>query len=951
MLVRSDANNKTRLIGHVQDPYHPDGLAIPTNSILAENYLNAVSSIYEIESKKLADLHLSPLNNPDSALKEQLRLTLEKKVMGTSVIEYTQTYYGLPIWEAGVAISIHDSPKRVSSSVSTIHYNINIDEPNIKEILNAGKTISVDFLCKSCGLSDKLLKEYAKNRDEIGHHENSMPIINNKRLIIYRYDPALRFDPASTNDHSNSPKNEDKLHTTPPILPLKTVPSSILPNKHYVVHEVMFSYTLPVWGELNWRAFIEPITGAVLYLRALVSGVDGFVFEIDPLSQSGNVAVTSGSNNATLNPLRTSVSLQGLTAPAPGDDQELTGEYVELQELVNPVVAAPEETVGTNFNYDATTDNFTAVNAYHHCDGVFRMIAGMGFNMATYFDGTTFPVPVDHRGTNNQVNAFASINGTGNGTGRLRFGLVNAADPIGITADRRVVLHEFGHVLLYDHVNDGSFRFAHSAGDSLAAILSDPDSNAPDRFLSFPFVTAGRRHDRAIGSGWAWGGTNDDRNYGSEQILATTLFRAYRSTGGDDTRAAVQNFASEYMAYLIIGSIGTLTPATNPNNPEAYATALINADMGTTDYKGHPGGAFHKVIRWAFEKQGAYQPAGAANPVVTEGAAPNVDIYINDGRDGEYAYQPIFWKTTDIWNRLASDSLLAHQTPILNRTNYVYVKIKNKGTQQANNIVVKGHHRKPGAGLVWPNDWKSMTTVSINAGNLAAGAEKIVGPFEWTPAVEGHECLLMIVEADGDQSNVNNLNAGQSIPHWRLVPFDNNIAQRNVAPIPGGGGFQSLLDAMKDKIFYIKNPFKAVSQLSLEYELPEVLIKKGWKLQFKNMVSDHLSLAPFEEREVMFELLAGDNFSAEELNGTQEVNITLLANQLPVGGMTYAIDPKMINPAIETLKEENNGKGKCSKITANQLLKCLDLDIDSDKIKKVCIKKITIDIELDNDCC
>jgi hypothetical protein len=34
--------------------------------------------------------------------------------------------------------------------------------------------------------------------------------------------------------------------------------------------------------------------------------------------------------------------------------------------------------------------------------------------------------------------------------------------------------------------------------------------------------------------------------------------------------------------------------------------------------------------------------------------------------------------------------------------------------------------------------------------------------------------------------------AAGPIPHWRLVPFDNNIAQRNVAPVPGGGGASGL---------------------------------------------------------------------------------------------------------------------------------------------------------------
>jgi hypothetical protein len=70
------------------------------------------------------------------------------------------------------------------------------------------------------------------------------------------------------------------------------------------------------------------------------------------------------------------------------------------------------------------------------------------------------------------------------------------------------VLHEFCHELLWENVGSPNFGFAHSAGDSLAAILLDPGSLAPDRFLTFPFISIlnARRHDRDVTAGWAWGG-------------------------------------------------------------------------------------------------------------------------------------------------------------------------------------------------------------------------------------------------------------------------------------------------------------------------------------------------------------------------------------------------------------------------------------------------------------
>ena len=66
------------------------------------------------------------------------------------------------------------------------------------------------------------------------------------------------------------------------------------------------------------------------------------------------------------------------------------------------------------------------------------------------------------------------------------------AEPLGIAADARWIWHEIGHVLLTTSVGELEFRFAHSPGDALAAIVSDPRSAlATDpnwRGATFPWV-------------------------------------------------------------------------------------------------------------------------------------------------------------------------------------------------------------------------------------------------------------------------------------------------------------------------------------------------------------------------------------------------------------------------------------------------------------------------------
>ena len=136
----------------------------------------------------------------------------------------------------------------------------------------------------------------------------------------------------------------------------------------------------------------------------------------------------------------------------------------------------------------------------------------LGFTISTYFNNTTFPVPVDHRGRSD-VNANCEGNASGNGVGRFRFGPCDTGTTVGMGAEGRTVYHEFGHALLWDSVNSPNFGFAHSAGDSLAMIVTDPHTalTGSSRFIVFTFCplspsSPDRRADRLPAAGWAWGG-------------------------------------------------------------------------------------------------------------------------------------------------------------------------------------------------------------------------------------------------------------------------------------------------------------------------------------------------------------------------------------------------------------------------------------------------------------
>ncbi len=771
--VRRDSEGRVRQLSHTAEPYRPAAVELAaaglsdtlTPRALAEQYLRDVSDILELKPSSIGNF-AAGLNASPSAASDELRFKEEKSITGAATVSYNQTMFGLPIWDAGVAVRINTVPMQVTGSHNAVHYDVDVDRPPA-DAPYLPQRMDAAALRKVLNLPDG----------------QKPPTVSSTRLLIYRYRPEEVVDPqVKAHDESEDFTGLAGTETAKfPVLPLPPVPGSILPNRHYVVTEVMFSLEYGEWGLLNWRAFVEPVTGAVLYLRALVACATGSVFVSDPVTITG--AVHSATEAAgVLDPIRTSVPLMGLGGAMNGAPMELRGEFVRLAEVDSPGIAMPSEAAPFDFVYSCKTDNFAACSAYHHTDGVFRLIQGMGLDVASYFNNTDFPVPVDPHALGGRVNAQARGNQMGNGMGSFVFGVAAPGEKLGIAADIRVVLHEFGHALLWDHVDSPNFGFAHSAGDSLAAILNDPDSRAPDRFETFPFMKASaglsRRHDRDVAAGWAWGGDRDDTQYGSEQILSTTMFRVYLGAGGGSNDVAVRRWASRYVAYLIIKACGLLT-FTTPD-PDVYVSALIDADGGSQGFEGHPGGAFRKIVRWSFEQQGLYQPSGASSPVTTPGRPPDVDVYIDDGRGGNYMpFIDPFEGAPAVWNRLGPDNNTAHQSPAIGAVNNAYVIVKNRGTQAAAGVVVRGFQARAAAADVWPTHWKPMTTAVLNvAGSIAPGGSVMVGPFQWTPQFPGHK-VLFSASAAGDVSTLETLTSG-AIMNSRLVLLENNLAQRTM---------------------------------------------------------------------------------------------------------------------------------------------------------------------------
>ncbi|MBO9564468.1 MAG: hypothetical protein J7621_16910 [Niastella sp.] len=985
--VSVDDNEQVKHIRHSQEYWFSEEAA--PRPIAAE-YLQQWSEVYQIPEAQLKNLHQKVSHFDPREQDIEYQFAEDKHLFDGHTVAYAQTFLNVPVWRKGFAVKIKQNPYRVVGSTNNSENGLKGKLPDLKHIERYKQLFRTMSVMKLAG-NDVVNEDAASEADifmmkALGKAAPKTPVKKNAtaaatertrylngRFFAYKYDVEKRYGgkPAPPKKRTDNSAVSEEFHEHNfPQLP--AVDESINNGQTYLVAEIIFEQYEADHGSITWLILVEVATNSILYIECMTCGVNGLVFKQDPMVSSGDLTVVASSTGATLAMHDSSQPLNNLAAPVAGT-QSLSGTYVVIQDVESPSVTPPTKPSGTDFDYSPRTNDFAAVNAYYHETELFRTIESLGFPIATYFDGTTFPIPVDHRGMGTTINAHWSPNGSG-GTGHMCFALCDLSDttnPLGRAVDPWVHWHEMGgHGTLGDHVNSGLLGFAHSAGDGLAAIQMDPESalrTLPERFKYAPFrpIPAGsyeRRFDRPVAT-WAWDGptvydgsgalvSGDDNGYGSEQILATCHFQIYRSIGGDHSNVGRRKFASRAATYLILRTIGNLTPGTNPGNAQQWCEEMQDADLENWTSEGISGGAYNKVIRWAFEKQGCYQPAGTLPPITTAGAPPQVDVYINDGRNGEYQFQAVHWGNMSMWNRNNPDGMPGHEDALPGVTNYMYGKVKNRGTQAATNVNVRAFHSLPGAGLTWPNDFTEMPAApGLPIASIAANnaAEITVGPFEWIPNVNayGHDCVLMIVSAPGDPSNIDNFTGGETIEEWRLVPNDNNVGQRNVNILPGGGGENGLMLGLNRHIFYAGNSFRKRATMELKTELPKFLSDAGWKIAFEGISGNKFVLKPGEKREIVINLIPGKDFTADQVRNAENKDITveLLGNDISLGGMVYRLDPDKKVPGY--IPGGTKGDNKCND-KAQELLKCLHLG--DAEVKKVCVKKISLDIELNNDC-
>lgn len=168
-----------------------------------------------------------------------------------------------------------------------------------------------------------------------------------------------------------------------------------------------------------------------------------------------------------------------------------------------------------------------------------------------------------------------------------------------------------------------------------------------------------------------------------------------------------------------------------------------------------------------------------------------VDLYIRDNLDddGIEPSRGTLYMSPDIWVSLTNDPLApAAAHPEYGQTNFVFVRVHNRGSAAANNAQVRLYWAKAGTNLSRPH-WKTdgikvdgvagnLRTVNVPAHGAASPSSVVTAAFEWQPpdpstytVDPGHFCLFATVTHPDDPIVQEDVDA---------VRWEDNLAWKNV---------------------------------------------------------------------------------------------------------------------------------------------------------------------------
>lgn len=652
--------------------------------------------------------------------------------------QYFQVHNGIPVYQSRAQVTVRRRDSKIISSVNKLDYTLPayLTPDNAK----LGASEAVDFAKRQID-------------GKFGSIDSSEP-----KLVVYRHKEREVQEPYRVEALRAEMMAMGEAENDQAYLAWKVLVDTLEPRGH-------------------WEILVDAIGKTLLVVsdRRRFATLDAQVFWPDPITSSQDSTLSWDTPEVTLNEECVPVTLENLE-PASEGVYKLCGSWVKIVDREDPEFAPPETT--TDFRYGAKDRKFLSVMAYYYLD---RLITKLrSFGVADYNTATAEPLEVDAQGFDGADNSHFVVP-----VGQLPYiawgegGVPDASDP-------GVIYHEYGHALhhflLGNEVPNSSYE--EGFNDFLSCCFRDQFNTAQfDRANVFPWDNCPevswsdyRRCD--LTERFDDSGFDGYSFYKKGNVFATGLWDIYMNIGGNSGNSNVRRQAADEMLHMYME---TLLLVGNNEPPEDLAMGMIQVDEART------GGLYKKVIWDAFRRRGLW------SDMTPEG---NTDVYIRDsaGDTGEHASPSVYWQSPDIWVRNnAPDTAgenpdAGHQHPINDMPNYLYIRVHNRGSVNvvAGDFSVEAFHCDPATGMLWPDHFSSMGTLGL-AADIPRGGSTRVGPFIWTPHILDHECLVAVVHGAADPGI--SVSLTETVDHWKLIRFDNNVGQRNVSPepsVPGG---------------------------------------------------------------------------------------------------------------------------------------------------------------------
>jgi zinc metalloprotease ZmpB len=849
----------------------------PENRVMHDPKSAAIRAWFDTPGQSMAKAPFAPREVAHQVLKESADLfkiqpdlqdLRDRAVINgedAHSVRLTQEFKGVPVDASEVVVNM-SADGRVYSIYNNYHYDIPKD-------LNPKKVkVPVE---RAKELVDNLLRVYED-------HEVREP-----ELIVYQYQRIENHPPKPPGKPAEHRQAfltaADKL-----LAEAEAAGDAPVEGQYYLVWSFVATTRAPAG---SWRILVDAMTGRLIQAIDLAQYLTGSgrVFDPNPVVTTGNATLAPSTPSATLDAMTNAVVMDHLNPPDGSGNLHLDGSFVQMEEIEAPTFAEPTSSLG-DFIVSTGNRSFLDGMCYFHLDrfqNYIQTVLGLS-NVAN------FPIGVDPQGVNGDDNSHYLP-----GTKKITFG---EGGGVPDAQDAMVILHEYGHAI-QDNVNPGfdnpQSGLGEGFGDFLAAVFYDDKHANPAATRGWMMSWdarggwGGRRYDRAYNFDDPQYTTQLD-NHLTGELWCSVMFELYRKLGGDSQWYPAVRLGARDLSIRLHLMANFHVPSAGAQAMQ-MAHEIEAADSKLGGWNGLADGLHKKVIYDTFSRRH-----------LDSYPAKTIDVYINDGRNGGYGstsgndlftevlWQDNYWETQDIWVKTSPYATAAdqqaggpgdHVEPPVNSPAYLYVRIKNRGTDAAGSgpVTVRAFHCNPGIGLVWPDDWTEMdASAAIPVNNVLPGVGNgiIAGPFKWTPTQVGHECVLVIAECANDRAITQDLAATAHVRHSDLVPFDNNIAQRNLVPTAAKG--------RKVRQFWLRNPDEAVRTIDLHFTST---LPQGWRWLTNLVSTREIRLAPFERKLVDLIIDQGDGQEVTHFDDPPKLVVTGTIDGKLIGGMTFYAAP------------------------------------------------------------